>query len=345
MEYKYPSKEYLENEYLKNGKSVKEIAEENGVTPATVKTHLYEKRVLKNGNKISKETLEKLYNGTENSIMDVARILGTNDRLVSKYLDKYGIPKVNNKYAKSQYNPVNDSEWVRLYTEEKMSANQISKMYNTTHRVVLEHLRRCGIKTRDLQMSQLYCQGNYNISPDLFDYDKMYDMHINQRLSAAVIADIYKQDIKMIQTCLTNLGIPIYSTSNAHLLPITTNTKHNFEASLTQKVRSHCVANLNPLVLKRDGYRCKMCGSTERLEVHHNQFKLNYIIDCIVWSYPQFNIVDNIDELYKLVITNPFYLDLYNMVTLCSTCHHKVHLNENNPISSEAQIIVGPIEK
>lgn len=336
-EYKYPSKEYLEEQYLKLGKSIKQIAEENGVKPSTVKTHLYEKRIKKNDNRISKETLIEMYQNTNKSIMQVARELGTNDRLVSKYLDKYGIEKQNNRYALTQYDPTNDAEWVRLYTEERMSANQIAIKYGTTHRVVIYHLRRCGIETRDFQMAQLYAQNHFNVNPDLFNYDIMYDLHINQRLGAGVIADKYKCDIKIVLTCLRNLGIPIYNTNN--VIPDPT-LKHNYESSLSQRIRSHTNRVINPKVLERDGYRCRMCGRTDSLEVHHNMFHLDTIIDCVIQSYPQYNVVDNIDELFDIVTNSMLYNDISGIITVCSMCHHEIHRNDPVPISSEEWIVV-----
>ena len=52
-------------------------------------------------------------------------------------------------------------------------------------------------------------------------------------------------------------------------------------------------------ILRRDGYRCRRCGSTGRLNVHHKW----YIYGRQPWDYP--------DRC---------------LVTLCETCHRRVHL-------------------
>lgn len=54
---------------------------------------------------------------------------------------------------------------------------------------------------------------------------------------------------------------------------------------------------MRPFVMKRDGDRCVLCSSTERLEVHH------------------------IDE-------NPLNNRAVNLVTVCRTCHQAAHFSE-----------------
>jgi 5-methylcytosine-specific restriction endonuclease McrA len=51
-------------------------------------------------------------------------------------------------------------------------------------------------------------------------------------------------------------------------------------------------------VLRRDAWRCQACGTTSRLEVHHQQFRSHSGVDS--------------DE---------------NLITLCDRCHKAVHAN------------------
>jgi len=53
---------------------------------------------------------------------------------------------------------------------------------------------------------------------------------------------------------------------------------------------------LHRQVLRRDGWRCQVCGTTERLEVHHLQFRSRS--------------GDN---------------DEANLITLCRDCHRQAH--------------------
>jgi 5-methylcytosine-specific restriction endonuclease McrA len=54
---------------------------------------------------------------------------------------------------------------------------------------------------------------------------------------------------------------------------------------------------LHRQVLQRDGWRCQMCGSMQRLQVHHVQFRSHSGGD--------------LEE---------------NLITLCAECHKNVHL-------------------
>ena len=53
-------------------------------------------------------------------------------------------------------------------------------------------------------------------------------------------------------------------------------------------------------ILKMDNYKCNICESTNRLEVHH----VTYLGNRLAWHYP--------DHL---------------LVTLCNKCHNKEHSN------------------
>jgi len=57
-------------------------------------------------------------------------------------------------------------------------------------------------------------------------------------------------------------------------------------------------------VLQRDGYRCRYCGSSEGLQVHHRQYHSNALTGEAVpiWNYPG-----------------------HLLVTLCRDCHQRGH--------------------
>jgi Restriction endonuclease len=60
--------------------------------------------------------------------------------------------------------------------------------------------------------------------------------------------------------------------------------------------------NVRPYIIKRDNYKCKQCGSSIDLEVHH-----------IIHLSP-----DNINDPNITVNER-------NLITLCRDCHFKVH--------------------
>ncbi len=72
----------------------------------------------------------------------------------------------------------------------------------------------------------------------------------------------------------------------------------------TEDIYSHPKwLTLREVVLRRDGYRCLICGSMDNLSVHH----LYYKKDCEIWDYPTIA-----------------------LITLCKGCHSDFHENHKN---------------
>lgn len=326
---KYKDPDYLYQEFIINNKSVEQIAQENNVTKKAVTWQLYTHGIKKNGNKISKEQLEELYIKQNLSIEDTARALNTNSRLVSRYLDNYGIKKTYYKYN-PVYDSSNDAAWIDLYLNKHLSALQIANMYGTSHHVVIGHLQHNGIETRTMQEAQRVLNGNYFIHPALMDKDNLINLHYNHHYSLGVIADIYRCDLQVVKTCFNNLGIKYYTQKNSLEAPPAIYVDHHFEASLTQKARSYCNQVINPVILYRDQYKCRLCGSNENLEVHHHILSLSQIVYICADMNMQYSISDNIEQLFEIVKHDALFNDLDNMVTLCSNCHHKIHYAYKN---------------
>ena len=59
-------------------------------------------------------------------------------------------------------------------------------------------------------------------------------------------------------------------------------------------------------ILKRDEYKCRLCGSKHNLQVHH----IKYSKDKKAWEYPNLN-----------------------LITLCEECHKKVHADLNHDLN------------
>ena len=55
--------------------------------------------------------------------------------------------------------------------------------------------------------------------------------------------------------------------------------------------------NVRLLVLKRDGYKCYLCGSEQELQVHHGTYKNHF----------------------------KEHRNLGDLITLCKQCHEKEH--------------------
>jgi 5-methylcytosine-specific restriction endonuclease McrA len=64
-------------------------------------------------------------------------------------------------------------------------------------------------------------------------------------------------------------------------------------------------------IIRRDGYKCRNCGSGFNLEVHHRQYHI----------------------LYKIgAFRKPWEYDERNLVTLCTACHHTGHNKFRIPV-------------
>lgn len=57
-------------------------------------------------------------------------------------------------------------------------------------------------------------------------------------------------------------------------------------------------------ILRRDGYRCRVCQSPENLQVHHRQYHYDTQSDAFL---------------------KPWEYDDTNLITLCESCHKKGH--------------------
>lgn len=80
-------------------------------------------------------------------------------------------------------------------------------------------------------------------------------------------------------------------------------------------------------ILNRDGFKCTDCGSTDKLEVHHNDKKMADIISEFVDKSKEYTF----DEK-KLIVDGVLkYHTIENVsgVTLCKECHTKLHPSYN----------------
>ena len=72
--------------------------------------------------------------------------------------------------------------------------------------------------------------------------------------------------------------------------------------------------------MARDHYCCQLCGSKKNLQVHHI-IPFKKILHDIISEHPEYSVETNKEELYKIAVTDPRFLDLNNLVTYCKECH------------------------
>lgn len=322
--YQYPSKEYFEEEYIKKGKTRNQLAEENNVTVATIKTHLYEKRIIKPP-LIDKEKLTELYVDEQKTMKEIAAEINHDRNAVSRALKKYGIQKQNN-YV--QYDDALDDEWIDLYLTNQCSTSQIGEMYGVSHGTVKKHLLRSGIDIRSYSEAQRAFQGKQKLSSDLDDYDIMYNLYVTQKLDLKVIGERYSCTAKAVRDKLTSLKIPIRTLTETRLGRYTGEAHPNWKGGITKlsaRLREYFNDWLAPMVRLRDNYQCQLCGCGSNLHVHHIK-KFSDILHDVVSEHPEYDPTININELYEIAKNDQRFLNTDNLITYCRDCHlYKIH--------------------
>lgn len=331
---KYPSREYFIQEYLVNKKTREQLAKENGVSVATIKTHLYEKRVVRPP-LIAENELRRMYIDEKKTMKEIAKELGHDRNAVARAIKAYGIERENH-YV--QYNDTLDDEWISLYLDEGLSTFEIAKRFNCSHNTVKKHLRRCGIDIRDMSDAQRISH-NLDILPcEVQDYDTMHALYVDQHLSLKDLGSKYDCAPHAIRKRLTKLGINIRSISEDMMGKYVGDKHPNWNGGITSldmRLREYFETNLAPLCRKRDHFKCRMCGSKRNLHCHHI-VKFSTIVNNLVQQHPELDPVENVNELYDIIVHDPDFLSIDNLVTLCKDCHlYKVH-GYKKTISSQA---------
>lgn len=323
------SKEWLIEEYVIKDRPRAEIAAECGLTVAGLKSLLIKLDIKKEKFKLDKSTLEKLVNKKLSS-EEIAKYLNCGLTTVYRYLKKYGLKILAKPQVVSRYDSSKDSEFIRLYTEEKLSSTKIAELLGVSHKTVLDHLVHCGIKTRNCSKAQYLLSHGEEYPLEFLDYSYMYELYITLRKSKSDIGKIFNCDPGTVDLALKKLNIPIRDNSESKI-GIMAGDKHpNWKGGITSLDRRlrevFCVQQV-PKVLKRDHYCCQYegCRSKKHLHVHHIKH-FSDILNRIIKEHPDLDPITNINELYDIAIKDAELNDLNNLITYCADCHrYKVH--------------------
>lgn len=113
--------------------------------------------------------------------------------------------------------------------------------------------------------------------------------------------------------------------------------------NLFKRCRRYFGNHIAKLVKDRDGWKCSICGSAIKLHVHHI-YPFAQIVFDIVRENKHLDLIIDEDALYQIIINDPRFLSLDNMVTVCHSCHYKKFhpdLDYFKTISSQASIEEG----
>lgn len=72
--------------------------------------------------------------------------------------------------------------------------------------------------------------------------------------------------------------------------------------------------------LKRDYFKCQICGSKKKLEVHHKKL-FRILVAEFLQEYNQFSPIEDKETLIRLAFNYKPFWDIDNGITLCKKCH------------------------
>lgn len=216
---------------------------------------------------------------------------------------------------------------ISLYNQG-MSGSEISKIVGFTSVTVLKHINKSGVaKSRTLSESQ-FAYNKKEFPIDLDDPEKLYDLYVTNRMSKKDIGIQYNVAPGVVDNRLKKLGIKVRGNSEARK-GIYIGEKHpNWKGGRTglyMRLREYFWVNQIQDILKRDHYKCQLCGSKKKLQVHHI-VPFKNIFDDILNEHSELDIINNEHELYDIMRNDPRLNNMDNLITYCKECHlFKVH--------------------
>ena len=331
----YSNKEWLYEEYVVKDKSTKDIAEECGCQQSTVQQYLSKFKIKKEKVARSRDykncyqQYEYLYREhivNRKSMTQIAKENGVSADTIRENLLRLGIEIWHSK-QKIKLEP-HKEEIIRLYCEEHKSANQISEIYNCSHRAVVRLLRAAGIRTRTIQEAQ-YNYLSKEIPSELEDAKWLQREHWDNNKSCAEIGKELGVGPGTVRRQMKKFGIKSKNNSESKIGLMKGEKHPNWKGGLTDLkalLREYFTVNLAPVAVKRDSCRCQFCGKNHTVLHVHHIIPFKEIVEGIVREHPEYdcNIPEDRLKLYDIIVKDSRFLDLNNLITLCAHCHRNV---------------------
>jgi len=319
------TKEWLIREYITKNRPRKEIAEECNLSEAGLKSLLKSYNIYKEKNAINTHRLNKLVK-EKKDVKELAKIFKCSTTKIYRTLAKLSLKIIAKPKKKQQYDSSKDILICDMYLDG-LSTTQIAKCLDTTCTTINKHLKKCGIPLRSLSESQ-WAFNCKEYPKELEDKNYLYDLYIKQQKSKKEISDEYNCDPKVIDRLLKKYNIKVRDNSECRIGKFSGKNHPNWQGGITglhMRLREAFYKNLTKKVLKRDHYKCTMCGSKKHLHVHHiKPFKK--ILNNILEAHPNLDPIKDQDTLYIIALKDKDFNDLDNLITLCKECHlFKVH--------------------
>lgn len=285
---------------------------------------------------ITKEQVVDLYLNQGLSVAQCAEKLNKSETFVKNRLKTSGIKTRSvieglRKFHKTDN--ITDEEIIDLYENKKMSTYEISKYFNKSPYFARQRLWAI----------------DYTLRENAGEFNGSWKGGISRQIDVSKhqeICDLYSNDKD--QTCKQIAAK--YNVSPIMIIEILKN--NNIVPSRLGSRNSSWKGGITPLHLKirgcdksdewkrlcreRDGYKCRISGATNNLQVHHYPLTFSEIFANFLNENMDLNPVDDCDKLFELSQNYEPFWDIENGMTIAEEIHQKLH---NNKEKMDAKIM------
>lgn len=351
------NKDWLYKEYIVKDRSSSEIAKEYGCTQNTIqcwllkhgiKKQITTHNIVRNKPYQQYEFLYEQHIILNKSMATIARECGVSSDTIRANLKRCGINPQSHQH-KTKYTEADEDLMIKLYCEDHISAYKIAMIFNTDHNTIIRHLSGRGIKIRDMQEAQ-FIANNKEIPDEFDDAELLRKLHWDDNMSCKDIGQMIGVDAGTIRRQMKRLGVPTKNVAQSKIGQLIGDKHPNWRGGITPLnllLREYFHTNIAPVVAKRDGYTCQLCGKTHTILNVHHITSFSEIVSDIRSEHPDLdpNNVDDRIELYKIITADQRFLDESNLITFCKDCHynliHEWKFKNHKTISSQANKLEG----